>query len=114
MSLDGATGGHATPTPAAHAPMHRGGGGGGKASSLDVARAVRPLHPVPGPVGHGPVMMGTSTPPNPNPVTNPEKNTVDVTKIEAGLDTRTTVMLKVCLSLFFALTLETQCGGGNK
>jgi hypothetical protein len=75
---------HTTPTPASHVPMH----GSAKAQLLDnMARAARP---------HTGPMMGTmSTPPNPNPVTNPEKNAVDVAKIEAGLDTRTTVMLKV-------------------
>jgi len=48
-----------------------------------------------------------STPPNPNPVTNPEKNAVDIAKIEAGLDTRTTVMLKVMPPLLVLYDLET-------
>lgn len=76
---------HATPTPAAHVPMN----GSGKALLLDMARAAR--HST-GHMGPGPMV---NTPPNPNPVTNPEKNAVDIAKIEAGLDTRTTVMLKV-------------------
>lgn len=90
MSMDDTIcgGEHATPTPAAHVPMN----GSGKALLLDMARAAR--HSA-GHVGPGPVVSTMSTPPNPNPVTNPEKNAVDIAKIEAGLDTRTTVMLKV-------------------
>ena len=85
VNMDEATSGaeHATPTPTFHVPMN----GGGKALLLDIPRAAR--HSA------GPVMGTMNTPPNPNPVTNPEKNAVDVAKIEAGLDTRTTVMLKV-------------------
>jgi hypothetical protein len=79
---------HATPTPAAHVPMNA----SGKALLLDMARTAR--HSA-GPGGPGLVVSTMSTPPNPNPVTNPEKNAVDIAKIEAGLDTRTTVMLKV-------------------
>ena len=56
--------------------------------------------------------MGTvSTPPNPNPVANPEKNAVDVAKIEAGVDTRTTVMLKVMFPTHYGDALETYAGG---
>jgi len=103
VSVDEAFGGgeHATPTLAAHVPMH----GGGKALLLDMARAARPPN-VP--------MMGTiSTPPNPNPVTNPEKNAVDIAKIEAGLDTRTTVMLKVMSPFFIWRLVGDLCGRGG-
>lgn len=90
MSVDDVISGgeHATPTPATHVPMN----GSGKALLLDMVRTAR--HSA-GLVGPGPMGSTMSTPPNPNPVTNPEKNAVDIAKIEAGLDTRTTVMLKV-------------------
>jgi hypothetical protein len=96
MSVDEVVGGggeHATPTPAAHMPTHA----SGKALLLDMGRAARPPPPLSAPI---PVMGAISTPPNPNPVTNPEKNAVDIAKIENGLDTRTTVMLKVMHPLF--------------
>ncbi len=104
MAIDDAISGgeHATPTPATHVPMN---GSGGKALLLDMVRTVR--HSA-GPVGGpGPVVSTMSTPPNPNPVTNPEKNAVDIAKIEAGLDTRTTVMLKVLPLPPFLYDLET-------
>lgn len=103
MSMGEAVAGgeHATPTPAAHVPMHW----SGKTLLLDMARAAR--------APTGPMMGTTSTPPNPNPVTNPEKNAVDVAKIEAGLDTRTTVMLKVMFPsrALYGDRLETDAGG---
>ena len=95
---------HATPTPATHVPMN---GSGGKALLLDMVRTARhSANPIGGP---GPVVNTMSTPPNPNPVTNPEKNAVDIAKIEAGLDTRTTVMLKV-MPPSFLYGLETSWG----
>lgn len=97
--LVGGGGEHATPTPAAHVPTH----GSAKALFLDMARAAR--SPT------GPMMGTVSTPPNPNPVANPEKNAVDVAKIEAGVDTRTTVMLKVMFPTHYGDALETYAGG---